>query len=928
MRRLPAVPLIGILLFLGASTAKAQSGMIQGRVADSAGKAIANASVSVEGSALRTSSSTQGSYVLRGVPAGQRILRVRAIGYVSLITSVTVAGGATLQHDFTLARSAMELSPIDVTVGSRARHTAAEELAVPVDVFPAEVVQQQGTSETGQILAMLSPSVNFPHQSVTDANDIVRPFTLRGLSPDHTLVLIDGWRQHQSALLNTFPYGSGAGSSGVDLNAIPSGAIDRIEVLRDGASAQYGSDAIAGVVNLVMKEGHFSPFLNADLGRYQPGKVYHADGTTGDVNAGLGFNVGRGSLALFGEFQRRGATNRAWPDASLADLNGVTDSIDTSTGTIIQKRNAIPQPNLHWGDGLEKDIMSFANFRMPIGARGTSELYAFGGYSHRVGTGNGFYRYPDSPRNWPELYPNGFLPEFHPTVHDFSSTAGVRSSVNGWAVDLGASFGVNRFDYHIENSNNPSLGPCLTTPCAPGADGILGTADDPGIPNQLSFYAGRLVRSELLSGINVAKEVKLGLKAPVHVAAGVSLRREQYKVEQGEKASWINGGHLAQDSVANPGDLAPAGSSVFAGFSPTDASDHNRTNVGTYVDLESNLSQRVLLNVAGRFEHYSDFGSRVTGKAAARFQASRRLVLRAALSTGFRAPGLAQNFWSHTTTNFIGGHLIEVGNFPVTNRASRIFGAKPLRDETSVNLSGGFAFSPADNFTMTVDLFHIKINHRILLGATYDGTADTVVARILADSGITGIAAVQFFTNGLDTKTDGIDLTGDLRVAAGTGSLDFNAGVNYTRNKITRVAPVAPILQGTATSYTSVLDLVTTLAIEKERPDWRGTLTTTYTNGRFHALARAAYYGKFSSAEPSFTDAESYGAKTLVDAEVGYRLNQVGISIGSRNLFNTYPDMMQNPNNNNGNTFPWAAASPFGYNGRYVYARAELTLPW
>jgi iron complex outermembrane receptor protein len=303
-------------------------------------------------------------------------------------------------------------------------------------------------------------------------------------------------------------------------------------------------------------------------------------------------------------------------------------------------------------------------------------------------------------------------------------------------------------------------------------------------------------------------------------------------------------------------------------------------------------------------------------------------VLRAALSTGFRAPGLAQNFWSHTTTNFIGGHLIEVGNFPVTNRASRIFGAKPLRDETSVNLSGGFAFSPADNFTMTVDLFHIKINHRILLGATYDGTADTVVARILADSGITGIAAVQFFTNGLDTKTDGIDLTGDLRVAAGTGSLDFNAGVNYTRNKITRVAPVAPILQGTATSYTSVLDLVTTLAIEKERPDWRGTLTTTYTNGRFHALARAAYYGKFSSAEPSFTDAESYGAKTLVDAEVGYRLNLVGISIGSRNLFNTYPDMMQSPNNNNGNTFPWAAASPFGYNGRYVYARAELTLPW
>jgi iron complex outermembrane recepter protein len=229
---------------------------------------------------------------------------------------------------------------------------------------------------------------------------------------------------------------------------------------------------------------------------------------------------------------------------------------------------------------------------------------------------------------------------------------------------------------------------------------------------------------------------------------------------------------------------------------------------------------------------------------------------------------------------------------------------------------------------MTVDVFHIKINDRILLGATYDGTADTVVARILADSGITGIAAVQFFTNGLDTKTDGIDLTGDLRVPAGSGTFDFNAGINYTRNKITRVDPVAPILQGTATSYTSVLDLVTTLAIEKERPDWRGTLTTNYTNGRLHSLVRGSYFGKFRSAEPSFTDAESYGAKTLVDAEVGYRFNQINLSIGARNIFNTYPDQMKNANNNNGNTFPWAAASPFGYNGRYLYSRAEMTLDW
>jgi iron complex outermembrane receptor protein len=919
--------IVGLMLTLPAPLV-AQGGAIRGSVVDSSGSPLPNASITVEGTNLRTTSGSQGGYEFRGVPAGRQTVRARLIGYRAASAPVTVVAGDAVRQDFTLGRSAVQLAPIDVVVGSRARHTAAEELAVPVDVYTSEDIQQQGTSETGQILAALSPSVNFPHQSFTDANDIVRPFTLRGLSPDHTLVLVNGWRQHQTALLNTFPYGSAAGSSGVDLNAIPGGAIDRIEVLRDGASTQYGSDAIAGVVNLVMKEGTFTPFLDVEAGRYNPEKVYKDDGTTVDLNGGVGIKVGRGSLGLFGEFQQRDPTNRAWPDASLADLAGVTDSVDTSTGELIQKRNGIPQPSLHWGDGLEKDAMSFVNFRMPLNAAGSSEFYAFGGYSHRVGTGTGFYREPTSPRNWPELYPDGFLPQFHPTVRDFSTAGGFRTSIRGWALDFGGSYGVNTFDYDIQNSNNPSLGPCLDTPCAPGADGVLGTADDPNIPNQLSFYAGRLFRNEILTGLNLAKEVQLGLPSPVNVAIGATFRSERYKVEDGETASWINGGHLAQDSAATPGDIAPAGSSVFAGFSPTDASNNSRNNVGAYLDLESNLSKQVLLNVAGRFEHYSDFGSRVTGKGALRFQPTKRFLVRGAISTGFRAPGLSQSFWSHTTTNFIGGQLIEVGNFPVTNRASRIFGAKPLKEETSVNLSGGFAFSPADNFTMTVDVFHIKLNDRVLLGATYDGTADTVVARILADSGITGIAAVQFFTNGLDTKTDGIDLTGDLRVPAGSGTFGFNAGINYTRNKITRVAPVAPILQNTATSYTTVLDLVTTLAIEKERPDWRGTLTTTYTNGRFHSLARASYYGKFRSAEPSFTDAESYGAKALFDAEVGYSFNQLNWSIGARNVFNTYPDQMQNPNNNLGNTFPWAAASPFGYNGRYLYTRAEMTLGW
>jgi iron complex outermembrane receptor protein len=928
VKRIALLAVCPALLLFASPRLAAQGGSIRGRVADTTGAPLARASVSIEAFGARAATNEQGDYELRAIPAGTHTVRARLLGYVPQTVRVSVNDGQSTRQDFTLRGQPIELAPVAVTVGSRARHAAADELAVPVDVYGADDLKRQGTTETSQILQQLAPSVNFPHQSVTDANDIVRPFTLRGLSPDQTLVLVNGWRRHQTALVNTFPYGMAFGSSGVDLNAIPQSAIDRIEVLRDGASAQYGSDAIAGVVNLVMREGTFTPFLNTDAGRYVQTRDYPDDGTTVDVNGGWGVQLGRGSLGLFGEYQHRDPTNRAWPDSFLVDARGVADLIDPNTGQIIKKRNALPQPNYHWGDGLEKDAMTFANFRLPLNDAGTSEVYAFGGYSHRVGTGNGFWRYFDSPRNWQQLYPEGFLPEFHPSVNDYSAVGGFRSNVGGWSLDLGGSFGMNRFDYNLRNTNNASLGPCLdlskctAADSAPGPDGVLHTSDDPNIPNQLSFYAGRLQRSEFATALTLAKQVHLGLASPVTVAIGAAFRRETYKIEAGEKASWINGGHVAQDG-SGP---APAGSSVFPGFAPTDTSDHSRTNFGAYADLESNLSSQLLADVAGRFEHYSDFGSRLTGKVALRFQPTKRFVLRGAASTGFRAPGLSQSFFSHTTTNFTGGQLVEVGNFPVDNPASQLFGAKPLKEETSVNLSGGLAFTPTNNLNITVDYFHIKINNRILLGATFGGDVDSVSKRILSEAHFT-IAAVQFFTNGLDTKTDGVDVTANLRApAGGSGTLDLTAAANYTRNKITRLDPLPPILQGTQTQLTSILDLTGSLAIEKERPDWRGTLTAQYANGRFHSLGRASYYGGFSSSEPGFTDEEHYGGKTLVDAEIGYRFDQMELSIGARNLFDIYPDRMRAEFNNNDNTFPWAAASPFGYNGRYIYTRASIPL--
>src|SRR5881397_1553260 len=371
--------LLAFLLILPA-VVLAQNGVVRGRIADAAGAPLARAMVSAEGSGLHATSDDQGRYEIRGLSSGAYLLRVRMLGYQPR-TARVVVDQAPVTQDFVLTEQPISLSPVDVVVGSRARHTAAEELAVPVDVFPSEVIALQGVTETGQILQSLAPSVNFPHQSVTDATDIVRPFTMRGLSPDHTLVLVNGWRRHQTALVNTFAYGTGAGSSGVDLNAIPASALDRIEVLRDGASAQYGSDAIAGVVNVVTKRGRFAPFVNVTGGQYVPAD-YSIDGKTFDVNAGWGIGIGNGSLGLFAETLDREPTNRAWADKYDVSGTGLADSVD-SKGKVVIKRSPVPQPNYHWGDGLEKDYLSLADFRLPLNDAGTHQLYGFGGYSFR-----------------------------------------------------------------------------------------------------------------------------------------------------------------------------------------------------------------------------------------------------------------------------------------------------------------------------------------------------------------------------------------------------------------------------------------------------------------------------------------------------------------------------------------------------------------
>lgn len=906
------------LLFLIPAISPAQTGTIEGRVTDSEGSPVAGAAIDVEGTDLGALSDGLGEYEIRGVPAGTHTLRVRIIGYAASTATLTIDPDAVIRRDFSLGTEAIALAA--VIVGSRARHTAEDELAVPVDVFTSDEIRRQGTVETSAILEELSPSVNFPRQTVTDATDIVRPFTLRGLSPDHTLVLLNGKRRHRTALVHIFGAGMGAGASGVDLNALPASAVDRIEVLRDGAAAQYGSDAIAGVVNVVLKSGVFPLNVAATAGRYTPGD-FPDDGTVRDVGGGIGLPVGAGSLSLFAEYRDRNPTNRAGADPVDQIVPGDADVVDED-GNVIEKRNPVPQPNHHWGDGDQRDVLTFADLRIPVAAQGRTELYAFGGYSFREGQGQGFRRQGLDDRNWPQIYPLGFLPTFDADVTDASAAGGIRGLARGWSWDASATWGHDAFEYNLTNTLNTSLGPCLDVPCAPGLDGILGNADDPSIPNQTEFSAGELKLNEVVTSIDVSRPFDAGfLDSPLNVAMGLAYRWENYQIVPGEPASFIQGGHPNRN-----GEPAPPGSQVFSGFQVEQ--DESRSNVGVYADLEGNLTPDFLANVAARFESYTDFGEKLTGKLALRYQPDRRFVLRGAVSTGFRAPAPSQIFYQSTVTNFQlgeGGEPVpfEVGIFPVEHPAAVALGARPLDEETSVNFSGGLAVTPVDELTLTADYFFITIDDRIILTSEISGEA---VEEILQNAGLS-VQAARFFTNALDTESRGVDLTASYVIPAGAGTLDLSAAYNWTANEVTAIR-TPPELEGTGAVLFSPFLEGGLIELEKARPEWRSTFSALYEDARWSLLGRASLWGSFTSVLLGICGedcVQEYGSETLVDAEVGYRFgDRLQLAVGGKNLFDNFPDRMI-PDNSFG-IFLFPSASPFGFNGRYIYVRTEIEL--
>lgn len=855
--------------------AYAQDAVITGRVTHEDGPPVANATVSIAELGVTTTTDTDGRYTLR-VPAGsvkgQTVeARVVAPGLQSKTAKVTLTAG-TLTQDFALGYSFQQ----DVVVGSRAAGAAAEK-AVPVDVFTEEQVDTASASaETAQIIEKIAPSFNFPRPTISDGTDSVRPATLRSMGPDQVLVLVNGKRRHTSALVNV--NGTiGRGAQSVDLNAIPPSAIERIEVLRDGAAAQYGSDAIAGVINIVLKSGT-APL---ELG-LQGGTTTHSDGELLDVNANTGIKVGAGFLNFTGEYRKRNATNRAGNDPR--------DQIVAGDGG----NNAVKQPNTRWGDAEERDIMGWVNGSIPLNDDASTSFYVFGGASRRDGVHGGNYRRAIQAQNWPQIYPLGFLPLIEPKIVDYSGTVGVRGVVSSaWFWDLSAQYGHDKFEFDITQSLNTSLGPNIP-------------------PNQTEFYAGALEFNQFIGNLDVTRELEVGLAGPLNVAFGAEFRRENYQQHAGEEASWIDGGHPDQF-----GGRAGAGAQVFPGFRPSNEVDASRSSYAGYLDFEADVLKFLRVGLAGRFEHYNDFGNTEDFKLTVRIEASPQLVFRGAASTGFRAPSLGQTYFSAISTNFLNVNGVfvpfDVGHFRVNSPLARALGATDLKAENSVNYSAGFVWSPSRVFDFTADYFHIDIEDRVILSGNFTGAS---LNPILQPFNATG---ARFFTNAIDTTTEGYEVTANARAGlGGAGRLALQAAYAHSENEITRIASTPPQLA----AFQSVLfDRLEQRRLTCGQPKDNVRVTSDWRRGDLGATARASMFGSYCSIDSAATaNDQTFGSEWVFDFELSYQIGKALLAAGVQNLLDNFPDR-NIPANFNFGIFTYPRNAPFGFNGRYVYLR-------
>ena len=810
-------------------------------------------------------------------------------------------------------------------VGSRRRDRSAADSPVPVDVIGGDDFAALGDSNLDSVVASLVPSYNVGQEPISDAATFIRPATLRGLAPDATLVLVNGKRRHRAAVIALLGAGISGGSQGVDVSVIPTIALDRLEVLRDGASAQYGSDAIAGIMNFVLKDDSSGASVDAKWGNH-----YEGDGEALTLATNIGLPLTDNGFAnLSFEWKESDPTSRS---VQRGDAQALIDAGNT----------AVRQPAAQiWGaPEYSDDFKLFGNFGLDLD-NGT-EIYAFTNWAERQVEGGFYYRNPhtrggvfrgpvvdglptlkvadlsgDMSGNCPvvsivndradsdalaavkanpncytlhEKFPGGFTPQFGGYIDDRAFAAGVRGELGGWYYDLSGSVGRSKAEFYIYNTINPQL---------------------LGLRNSIPTYydAGAYTETDRVVNIDAARPFDIrGLYGSVNLAFGFEYRDETFKIASGEPNSYYIDDEfgLAQQGFG-------VGSNGFPGFQPGDAGKDRSSSIAAYIDLESNLTERLLMGGAVRYEDYKDFGDTLDGKVAARFQVADAVALRGAVSTGFRVPTAGQANLRNVTTEFNMGRLADIATLPPSNPVAQQKGAQPLTPEKSTNLTLGTVFStgPVD---VTLDYYNIRIKDRIAFTSRFNLTPSDVEALLAAGvTDATSFTSVRFFSNQQTVKTSGIDLVATLPFDFWEGTSNLTAAANWSDIKLGKYNP----------EFTSENRR---LQIEEGRPDSRFVLTWNHLQGPWRLMARGRYYGKYYDAPTNDASVSYYpDRRLLVDLEASFTIDDsVTLLVGAQNVLDEYPQ--RNPAGEAAGLI-YPESSPFGFNGGFYYVRVKWQMP-
>lgn len=873
--------LIVLLMMLSSGFLFAQK-EISGIVKDKSGAPLPGVNILEKGTNNGTATNFEGAYRLK--VSANATLVFSYLGYTT-IEKQTSDGPLNI----TLSESSGQVLSDVVIVGSRNAKRTVVNSAVPIDIINVkDISTQSGKLEINELLQYVAPSFNANKQSGSDGADHVDPASLRGLGPDQTLVLINGKRRHQSSLINLFGT-RGRGNTGTDLNAIPAASIKRIEILRDGAAAQYGSDAIAGVINIVTNDNvneltgavTYGFFNTNAKGEFLPGtpntKGFRLDQNGNGNSYGKDKNFDGGSVKVAANY-----------GVALGKKGGYANF----TGEFIHKNKTL-RPSYDFrkgfGDAEIQGLNLFGNFAVPISDK--TEFYAFGGSNFRDTDAYAFTR-NDGERVVQSIYPGGYTPRITSKINDNSIAAGIRTETSGgWKLDFSNTLGNNKFHYNIKGTLNASLEGNSPTQFDAGGHSLL--------QNTTNFDVSKNYGS-VLKGLNIA--------------FGTEFRVENFKIFAGEEGSYttydINGNPITdpntQTAPTDPGsgELRPGSSQGFPGYSPLNEVNKSRTNFSLYTDAELDITDALMISGAVRFENYSDFGSTLNGKLASRLKVSDKINLRGSVSTGFRAPSLAQVYYNLRFTNFNGSGATEVLLAPNDSPVTKAFGIQKLNEEKAVNASLGLTASFGE-FTATVDGYYIKVKDRIVLTGYFDASALNL-----------GVSEAQFFANGVDTSTHGLDLVFSWKKKFDAGQFGVSLVGNINDMKISNVKN-GTLDEGTFFGKREKAFLLASA------PNNKFGLNFNYSKNKFDAGVAFTRFSKVVLVDYNDED-DVYNPRLITDLTIGYKLTKnLKLSAGSNNLLNVYPTKQDEQGNTEAGGY-WDAVQ-MGFSGAYYYARLGFT---